>query len=50
MNDKARTRICTRIDGLIIEPDSEGLLKSFWLKNHDYQINGESDDYQTQKT
>jgi hypothetical protein len=50
MNDKGRTRILTRIDGLIIEPYSEALLKSFWLKNHDNQINGESDDYQTQKT
>jgi hypothetical protein len=50
MNDKVRTRILTRIDGLIIEPYSEALLKSFWLKNHDNQINGESDDYQTQKT
>ncbi len=50
MNDRGRTKILTRIEGLIIEPDSEAVLKSFWLKNHDYQINGESDDYQTQKT
>ena len=50
MNDKGRTRILTRIDELIIEAASEALLKSFWLKNHDNQINGESDDYQTQKT
>ena len=50
MHDKARVRILTRIDGLIIEPSSEALLKSFWLKNHDKQINGESEGYQTQKT
>ena len=50
MNYKGRTRILTRIDGLIIEPASEALLKSFWLKNHDNQISGESDDCETQKT
>jgi hypothetical protein len=50
MNDKVKTRILTRIDGLIIEPFSEALLKYFGLKNHDSQINCESDDYQTQKT
>jgi len=50
MNDRGRTRILTRIEGLIIEPDSEAVLKSFWLKNHDKQINGESDDCETQKT
>ena len=50
MIKEGTTRILTRIDGLIIEPYSEALLKSFWLKNHDNQINGESDDYQTQKT
>ena len=49
MNDKVRTRILTRIDALIIEPSS-AVLKSFWLKNHDNQINGKSDDCQTQKT
>gem|GEM_PF-1800620 len=51
MNNKARRhKDFDRIDGLIIEPDSEALLKSFWLKNYDNQINGQSDDYQTQKT
>jgi len=51
MNDKARQhKDFDRIYGLIIEPDSEALLKSFWLKNHDNQINCESDDCETQKT
>jgi len=50
MIKQGTTKILTRIDGLIIEPFPEALLKSFWLKNHDNQINGESDDYETQKT
>lgn len=48
MNDKARHyKDFDKVDELIIEHSSEVLLKFFWLKNHDNQINGESDDYQT---